>query len=30
MLYGADEKASGKCVACGKPANEVVYVARQY
>ena len=29
-LYGADEKASGKCVACGKPARTVVYVARQY
>ncbi len=24
------EKASGKCVICGKPANHVVYVARQY
>lgn len=24
------EKASGKCVVCGKPAKAVVYVARQY
>ena len=24
------EKASGKCVVCGKPAKHVVYVARQY
>jgi prolyl-tRNA synthetase len=24
------EKASGKCVICGKKADEVVYVARQY
>ncbi len=26
----ADEKAKGKCVVCGKPAKEVVYVARSY
>ena len=24
------EKASGKCIICGKKANEVVYIARQY
>ncbi len=24
------EKATGKCIICGKKANEVVYVARQY
>ncbi|MFA5357528.1 MAG: proline--tRNA ligase [archaeon] len=24
------EKASGKCVVCGKPAKEVVYVAKEY
>ncbi len=25
-----DEKAAGKCIACGKKAGAVVYVARQY
>ena len=24
------EKANGKCIICGKKANEVVYIARQY
>lgn len=32
ILVGKDEKPFGnkKCVACGKPANHVVYIARQY
>jgi prolyl-tRNA synthetase len=29
-LHGKHEKASGKCIACGKPAKEVVYIARAY
>lgn len=29
-LIGKAEAPSGKCVACGKPATAVVYVARQY
>jgi prolyl-tRNA synthetase len=29
-LHGKAEKASGKCVVCGKPAKEVMYVARAY
>jgi len=30
VLHGKNEKPSGKCVACGKKANEVVYIARSY
>ncbi len=29
-LYGKNEKATGKCVACGKPAKVIVYVAKSY
>jgi len=29
-LYGKEEKASGKCVVCGKKANHIVYVAKAY
>ena len=28
--YGKDEPAHGKCIACGKPASAIVYIARQY
>jgi len=28
--YGTNEAASGKCIACGKQAKVLVYVARQY
>ena len=29
-LFGKSEKPKGKCIACGKEAKELVYVARQY
>ncbi len=25
-----DEKPSGKCIVCGKPAKEIVYIAKEY
>ncbi|MFA6214417.1 MAG: proline--tRNA ligase [Candidatus Micrarchaeia archaeon] len=28
--YGKDEHAHGKCIACGKEAGAIAYVARQY
>jgi prolyl-tRNA synthetase len=28
--YGENERAHGKCIACGKPAGAIVYIARQY
>ncbi len=29
-LFGKEEKASGKCIMCGKPAKHVVYIAKSY
>jgi prolyl-tRNA synthetase len=29
-LFGKQEKASGKCIMCGKPAKHIVYVAKSY
>jgi hypothetical protein len=29
-LANKNEKASGKCLFCGKPAEKVVYVGRSY
>jgi prolyl-tRNA synthetase len=29
-LFGKKEKASGKCIWCGKPANQTVYISKQY
>ena len=29
-LFGKDERPDGSCVVCGKKANALVYVARQY
>ena len=29
-LISGEDKASGRCAVCGKPAEHVVYVARQY
>jgi prolyl-tRNA synthetase len=28
--YGKGDRAHGSCIACGKPASAVVYIARQY
>ena len=28
--YGKHEHAHGNCIACGKPATAIVYIARQY
>jgi len=28
--YGKNERAHGKCIACGKEATVVAYIARQY
>ena len=28
--FDRQEKADGKCIVCGKKANALVYVARQY
>ena len=30
VLHGKNERPSGKCVVCGKKANEIVYIARTY
>jgi len=30
VLYGKTEKASGKCIMCGKPAKHIVYIAKSY
>jgi len=29
-LFGKQEKATGKCVVCGKPAKHIVYIAKSY
>ncbi|HIH14518.1 MAG TPA: proline--tRNA ligase [Nanoarchaeota archaeon] len=29
-LFNKNEKASGKCIVCGKPAKHIVYVAKSY
>jgi prolyl-tRNA synthetase len=29
-LFGKEEKASGKCIMCGKPAKHMVYIAKSY
>ncbi len=30
VLFGFEEKATGKCVVCGKQAEHVVYIAKSY
>lgn len=30
VLFGFEEKASGKCVVCGKQAKHMVYIAKSY
>jgi prolyl-tRNA synthetase len=30
ILFGKQEKASGKCIMCGKPAKHIVYIAKSY
>lgn len=29
-LFGKDETAIGRCIHCGKPATQVVYISKQY
>jgi prolyl-tRNA synthetase len=29
-LFNKTEKASGKCIVCGKPAKQIVYIAKSY
>ncbi|MCH7902836.1 hypothetical protein IIC68_03725 [archaeon] len=29
-LANREEKSSGKCIICNKPANEIVYIGKSY